>query len=313
MKEKNFTRFMDTMIENLKTGNALGTAHIYQASKNAFITFLGKEEIYFRQIKPELLKCFEYFLRSRGNSWNTVSTYMRVLRAVYNRAVDRKLAPYMPRLFKKVYTGTRTDIKRALKPEDMGRLLNTQSTRKQTETLRRTHQLFVLMFLLRGLPFVDLAYLQKTDLDGNTLTYHRHKTGSPLTVTVPKEAMDIIDEWKNTDPDATYLFPILEENEKSQDNYRVYQQALRTFNYQLAKLANLLGFNSNISSYTARHTWATLAYYLEVHPGIISEAMGHSSIKVTETYLKPFNIKKLDETNKSIIKYAREAYTRLNY
>ena len=158
------------MIENLKTGNALGTAHIYQASKNAFITFLGKEEIHFRQIKPELLKRFEYFLRSRGNSWNTVSTYMRVLRAVYNRAVDRKLAPYMPRLFKKVYTGTRTDIKRALRPEDMGRLLNTQSTRKQTETLRRTHQLFVLMFLLRGLPFVDLAYLQKTDLDGNTLT-----------------------------------------------------------------------------------------------------------------------------------------------
>lgn len=84
------------MIENLKTGNALGTAHIYQASKNAFITFLGKEEIHFRQIKPELLKRFEYFLRSRGNSWNTVSTYMRVLRAVYNRAVDRKLAPYMP-------------------------------------------------------------------------------------------------------------------------------------------------------------------------------------------------------------------------
>ncbi|MCE8573556.1 integrase [Bacteroides fragilis] len=66
-------------------------------------------------------------------------------------------------------------------------------------------------------------------------------------------------------------------------------------------------------TYTARHTWATLAYYLEVHPGIISEAMGHSSIKVTETYLKPFNIKKLDETNKSIIKYAREAYTKLNY
>ncbi|MCE8633105.1 tyrosine-type recombinase/integrase [Bacteroides fragilis] len=65
--------------------------------------------------------------------------------------------------------------------------------------------------------------------------------------------------------------------------------------------------------HTARHTWATLAYYLEVHPGIISEAMGHSSIKVTETYLKPFNIKKLDETNKSIIKYAREAYTKLNY
>lgn len=66
-------------------------------------------------------------------------------------------------------------------------------------------------------------------------------------------------------------------------------------------------------TYTARHTWATLAYYLEVHPGIISEAMGHSSIKVTETYLKPFNVKKLDETNKSIIKYAREAYTKLNY
>ena len=281
--------------------------NVCQASKNAFITFLGKEEIHFRQIKPELLKRFEYFLRSRGNSWNTVSTYMRVLRAVYNRAVDRKLAPYMPRLFKKVYTGTRTDIKLALRPEDMGRLLNTQSTRKQTETLRRTHQLFVLMFLLRGLPFVDLAYLRKSDLRDNVITYRRRKTGRSLSVTLAPEAMVLLRRYMDRNESSPYLFPILSSDEGTEEAYREYQLALRSFNQKLMLLGKLMGMEGKLSSYTARHTWATTAYHCEIHPGIISEAMGHSSITVTETYLKPFHNKKIDEANKKIVDFVRRS------
>lgn len=283
MKEKDLIRFMDRMIEERKAEYALGTAHIYQASRNALSAFLKAHDIPFKRVRPELLKQFERFLRRRGNSWNTVSTYMRVLRAVYNRAVDRRLAPHVPHLFKAVYTGTQADIKRALKAEEMGQLLDTKCTRKQSELLQKTHHLFVLMFLLRGLPFVDLAYIQKKDLNGNILTYHRRKTGRQITIILSAEGgEDTI--------------------------YREYQQALRIFNYQLTKLGELLGLTTELTSYTARHTWATLAYYLEVHPGIIREAMGHSSIKVTETYLKPFNIKKLDETNLSIIGYAKRSF-----
>ena len=110
MKEKDLIRFMDRMIEERKAEYALGTAHIYQASRNALSAFLKAHDIPFKRVRPELLKQFERFLRRRGNSWNTVSTYMRVLRAVYNRAVDRRLAPHVPHLFKAVYTGTQADI-----------------------------------------------------------------------------------------------------------------------------------------------------------------------------------------------------------
>lgn len=209
MKEKDLIRFMDRMIEERKAEYALGTAHIYQASRNALSAFLKAHDIPFKRVRPELLKQFERFLRRRGNSWNTVSTYMRVLRAVYNRAVDRRLAPHVPHLFKAVYTGTQADIKRALKAEEMGQLLDTKCTRKQSELLQKTHHLFVLMFLLRGLPFVDLAYIQKKDLNGNILTYHRRKTGRQITITVTKDAMNIIREYMDTTTESPYLFPIL--------------------------------------------------------------------------------------------------------
>ena len=127
MKEKDLIRFMDRMIEERKAEYALGTAHIYQASRNALSAFLKAHDIPFKRVRPELLKQFERFLRRRGNSWNTVSTYMRVLRAVYNRAVDRRLAPHVPHLFKAVYTGTQADIKRALKAEAIGTIAENSS------------------------------------------------------------------------------------------------------------------------------------------------------------------------------------------
>ena len=90
--------------------------------------------------------------------------------------------------------------------------------------------------------------------------------------------------------------------------YYTYMQALRNFNYQLLLLKQVLALTSDLSSYTARHTWATMAYYCEIHPGIISEAMGHSSIIVTETYLKPFKNKKIDEANVTILSSLKRSY-----
>ena len=89
--------------------------------------------------------------------------------------------------------------------------------------------------------------------------------------------------------------------------YKEYQLALRNFNYQLELVGKLLGLKDRLSSYTARHTWATTAYYCEIHPGIISEAMGHSSIIVTETYLKPFRSKKIDEANKQVLDFVKRS------
>ena len=111
----------------------------------------------------------------------------------------------------------------------------------------------------------------------------------------------------NRDSSSPYLFSLLESREGTKEAYREYQLALRSFNQQLLLLGQLLGLGDRLSSYTARHTWATTAYYCEIHPGIISEAMGHSSIKVTETYLKPFRNKKIDEANNQVIDFVKHS------
>lgn len=304
----NLLTFMKGVAEGLHSGGSFGTAHVYRSSRNALIAFHRSTCLPFDYLTADFLKRFEIHLRQRGCSWNTVSTYIRTLRAVYNRAVEQKLATYVPHLFRHVYTGTKADGKRALESEDMAVVFDEpSSSHSLSPALERTRALFVLMFLLRGLPFVDLAYLRKSDLKGNVLTYRRRKTGRCLTVTLTPEAMILLDRYRDRDSSSPYLFPLLHSAEGTAEAYREYQLALRTFNHRLTVLAGLLGLTDNLSSYTARHTWATLAYYCEVHPGIISEAMGHSSLTVTETYLKPFRNKRIDEANRKVITYVKTA------
>ena len=297
--------FMRQVANGLQMGGNFGTAHVYRSSLNAIIVYCGKGDFTFDKVTPGWLKGFEIHLRSRGCSWNTVSTYLRTFRAVYNRAVDLQKAPYVPNLFHSVYTGTRADRKRALCEEDIKKVFAKLHSSVATPALRCTQELFTLMFLLRGLPFVDLAYLRKSDLHDNVITYRRRKTGRTLSVTLTPEAMLLVKKHMNCDPSSPYLFSLLKSPEGTKEAYREYQLALRTFNRQLMLLGELLGLGDKLSSYTARHTWATTAYYCEIHPGIISEAMGHSSITVTETYLKPFQNKKIDEANKRVIDFIR--------
>ncbi|MEO5118387.1 site-specific integrase [Bacteroides ovatus] len=299
--------FMKQVADGLQMGGNFGTAHVYRSSLNAIIAYRGKGDFTFNEVTPEWLKGFEIHLRSRGCSWNTVSTYLRTFRAVYNRAVDSRMAPYVPHLFRAVYTGTRADRKRSLEMEDMKKVFTKMQAPAVTPDMQRARELFVLMFLLRGLPFVDLAYLRKSDLHDTVITYRRRKTGRPLAVTLTPEAMRILKRYMSRDSSSPYLFPILSSREGTKEAYREYQLALRNFNRQLMLLGEILGLGNRLSSYTARHTWATTAYYCEIHPGIISEAMGHSSITVTETYLKPFQNKKIDEANKRIVNFVKHS------
>ncbi|WP_287665822.1 site-specific integrase [Bacteroides sp.] len=304
----NVLTFMKEVADGLQMGGNFGTAHVYRSSLNAIIAYCGGEDFTFNEITPEWLKGFEIHLRKRKCSWNTVSTYMRILRAVYNRAVDNNEAKYIPRLFRYVYTGTRAEHQRALETGDVEKIFAGLILLSGVNpAIQRARHFFILMFLMRGMPFVDLAYLRKSDLHGNVITYRRRKTGRPLSVTLTNEAMRIVRMYMNQDVHSPYLFSFLRSPEGTMEAYREYQLALRSFNRQLLILGEFLGIPNRLSSYTARHTWATTAYYCEVHPGIISQSMGHSSITVTETYLKPFQNKKIDEANKLIIDFIKRS------
>ena len=305
--------FMKQVAYGLQVEGNFGTAHVYRSSLNAIIAYRGKSDFVFSEVTSEWLKGFEVHLRNRGCSWNTVSTYMRTFRAVYNRAVNLQEASYVPYLFRSVYTGTRAEHKRALNDDDMKKVFVNLSRKAGVSlSVRQAQELFILMFLLRGMPFVDLAYLRKSDLHDNVITYRRRKTGRSLSVTLTSEAMILIKKYMNRDSSSPYLFSFLKSREGTKEAYREYQLALRSFNQRLMLLGELLGLGDKLSSYTARHTWATTAYYCEIHPGIISEAMGHSSITVTETYLKPFQDKKIDEANKQVLDFVKRAVSEVS-
>ena len=259
--KKKFNEFMNKTIDELKDEKRYGTAHIYQSTLNAFSEFCGCEVIYFHQLNRANLKEFETYLRDKQLSWNTVSTYMRTLRATYNKAVDKKIITENSRLFHHVYTGVKNDIKRALEVEEINKLLNEVPLKKLPEDLIRCRVWANLMFQLRGMPFVDLAHLHKSDLKGNTLSYRRYKTGGQMIVDIPITAMKLINKYQNTNQDSPYLFPILSGTKTGEDLYTEYQQALRTMNYNLGRLAKKCGVATKVSSYTTRHTWATLAKY----------------------------------------------------
>lgn len=282
-----------------------GTAALYHSVINAINGFLGSKDITFDAITPLWLKSFESYLLSTGKSWNTISTYMRILRASYNQAVMLNLTTFKPYIFNKVYMGVVADRGNALDADEMGKLIkmsmnmNSMLSPKQQLSLKY----FVLMFMLKGLPYVDIAYLKKRELRDDIISYRRKKTGRHLMTKLDEPAMELMQELISKDDSSPYLFPILHHPDGSEKAYKEYQASLKQLNLHLQNIGKRLNLSHKISSYTARHTWATMAFLCNVNPAIISQSMGHSSIKVTETYLKPFQQEIINEANRQVMNY----------
>lgn len=302
--------YMMKVIDDLTAGKKYPAVHTYISTLRSFVRFSGGRDVKLpmQQIFTSgRLKEYESWLMvQRKLSLNTVSTYMRTLQAVYNRWMPLGSRDYNPKLFDDVYTKVEPHIKRALTEQQMKRLMCSEAAPISDEQ-KRTLAYFVLMFLFRGMPFIDLAYLRKKDMKGGAIVYRRHKTGKQMTVHIPREAVPLINEFRDKNSQSPYLFPILDAGLHSEwELYRYYQDALHRFNKSLGKLMRLLLPGFKVSSYTARHTWATLAFYMGIPVGIICQSLGHSSIRVTETYLKPFENERIDKANRKLISSVRK-------
>ncbi|MDR0745770.1 MAG: site-specific integrase [Mediterranea sp.] len=303
MKKVFLIQFMEGLIEELVRVQRDGTAHVYRSTLNRLRGFMKGEDMTFHQLTSEWLMRFERELLADQLTWNTISTYMRTLRSVYNQAVECDAAPYVPRLFSKIYTGVESKVKRAVRPETMRKLMMENPALDSKQVFSR--DIFVLLFLFRGMSFVDLAYLRRCDLQGNVITYRRHKTGRQLTIAVEKEAMEIIRRNENADPESPFLFPIIKRPGRRE--YKQYSNMLRSLNYRLLQVAHTLKLKERISTYTARHTWATTAIRQNFNPSLICDAMGHSSVKVTETYFKSFREEDINRMNRKIVSFIRSS------
>ena len=310
MKSKNgFSRCGELYIGRLQKEGRFSTAHVYKNALLSFTTFCGTFNVSFRQVTRGRLRCYGQYLYECGLKPNTVSTYMRMLRSIYNRGVESGSAPYVHRLFHDVYTGVDIRQKKALPVTELHKLLYEDP---KSERLRRTQTIAALMFQFCGMSFADLAHLEKSSLDSNVLRYNRIKTKTPMSVEVLDTAKEMINQLRSNQvtpsdcPD--YLFDILSGDKKRKDEgaYREYQSALRKFNNRLKDLARVLHLNSPVSSYTLRHSWATTAKYRGVPIEMISESLGHKSIKTTQIYLKGFGLRERTEVNRKNLSYVRD-------
>ena len=306
--------YIPEVIGMLKREGKFPAMHVYACTLRSYEKFCAEERhpknttasLSMQEIfTPERLKEYEDWLAGQQSSPNTISTYMRTLQAVYNRWMSPGIEGYNPVLFKDVYTKVESRTKRALTAEQMEQLRNTDFS---VLTLRQQQVLtyFLLMFMLRGMPFIDLAHLRKSDLRNRRITYRRHKTGKLMVVDVPPDAMRLLQKYRDK-TDSEYLFSLLHGGLFMEEHHHRYQETLRHFNRELARLMKQLLPGVSVSSYTARHTWATLAYHSGVPVGLISQSLGHSSIRVTMTYLKPFDAEVIDRINRQVISLVKKS------
>ena len=288
-----FFPFMQGVITRLRQHGKERTAENYAAARNSFLRFSGREDLLLDDIRDGLMTDYEARLKAQGVAMNTVSFYMRILRAVYHRAVERELTPQR-HPFRHVYTGIGKTVKRAITLADIRRIKHLDLGGQPALDFAR--DLFLFAFYTRGMSFVDMAYLKKKDLQGGTLTYRRRKTGRLLRIRWETCMQRIIDKYPNEHSD--YLLPIIR---RQGDETRQYRNAMRMANNKLKQIARLAGLEANLTMYVSRHSWASIARSKHVPLAVISEGMGHASENTTRIYLASIDNTEIDQANKMIL------------
>lgn len=285
---------MTGLTENLRENGHFRTAETYTTALNSFSRFLGGKDIWVKQMTPELMARYETWLLDHGLSRNTTSFYMRILRAAYNRAAEDGLAPAV-NPFRHVYTGVDKTRKRAVPLATIRRIKALDLAGRPD--LRWARDLFLFSFYTRGMSFVDMAFLRPENIVRGHLQYTRRKTGQALQIKWEKCMQDVVSRYSA--PPTGYLLPIV--TDPLRDPRNQYRNALIRVNAGLSEISETLNIYPPVTTYVARHSWASIAYAKQVPLSVISEAMGHDSEKTTRIYLDTLSCQRVDRANNMII------------
>ena len=288
-----FELFREQICKLKQEGN-LRTAETYIATYNKLWKFCNGKDIAPGDITPELMETFQTWLKNHQLSMNTISFHMRKMRALYNKAVERGQATDQ-HPFKHVYTGIAKTTKRAITIKDMKRIRNLKLDDPMLEYAR---DMFLFSFYTRGMAFVDMAYLRKSDVNGGVLTYKRKKTGQLLTIRWERNMQEIAERYPSKSD--YYILPIIHsKNGKERNQYRNIQAHI---NKSLKTVGKMAKISQKLTMYVARHSWASIARHMGVPLNVISHGMGHSNEKTTEIYLKSVDMTIVDNANRKILK-----------
>lgn len=288
--------FMKNQIRLMRNANRLGTALNYEKTMKNFAEFLGGVNLPFSAMTEQLIADYNAFLVQRGMVRNSISFYMRIMRAVYNKAVRQKLVE-QSHPFTEVYTGIDRTRKRAVSESVISQLYKLKLTEGTPLALAR--DIFIFSYCTRGMAFVDIAYLKKENIQNGVICYARRKTGQLLSVRIEPSIQRIIDRYSSAL--SPYVFPILTSTD-TKEAYEEYQVAINNHNRQLRRLSKMLPAGCKLTSYTSRHSWATAARNHNVPISVISAGMGHTSEQTTQIYLTMLENSVIDDANQGLIR-----------
>ena len=288
--------FMKNQIRLMRNANRLGTALNYEKTMKNFAEFLGGVNLPFSAMTEQLIADYNAFLVQRGMVRNSISFYMRIMRAVYNKAVRQRLVE-QSHPFTEVYTGIDRTRKRAVSESVISQLYKLKLAEGTPLALAR--DIFIFSYCTRGMAFVDIAYLKKDNIQNGVICYARRKTGQLLSVRIEPSIQRIIDRYSSAL--SPYVFPILTSTETKQA-YEEYQVAINNHNRLLRRLSKMLPAGCKLTSYTSRHSWATAARNHNVPISVISAGMGHTSEQTTQIYLTMLENSVIDDANQGLIR-----------
>ncbi len=298
-------KYFDEVIERFEKSNRIGYANIFKSTKNSLSTFMNDKDIVFSDITPSFINKYEAEFLSRGVKPNSIFVYMRTFKTLINNARSENIvkAEYNP--FKDIsftkYRRIKT-AKRAISKEQIEAIKKLKF--KPDSSIFHAQNYFLFSYYNRGINFIDMAFLKWSSINNNKLTYTRSKTKENFNIGMLDPAIEILTYYKNNYPHAEtdYIFPILNhshETAKSID-YRT-DKVLKQVNKDLKTIGKEANIKEKLTTYVARHSYATNMRNSGISVSVISKAMGHDSEKTTEIYLEGFDNKILDEASKAIL------------
>lgn len=294
--EQSLFNFMQDTIAHLKQMGKIRTAENYSYALKSFMQFRQGKDVPLSEMDSDLIQLYEAYLHGKGAVRNSSSFYLRIFRAVYNRALEKGLTEQR-NPFRHVYTGVDKTVKRAILLSAIKRMKSLDLSLQPN--LEFARDMFLFSFYTRGMAFIDMACLKKKDLQNGSLSYRRRKTGQQLVIKWEKQMQEII----NTHPadnGSTFLLPIL--RYPYHNIHKHYRNILSGINRNLKEVAKLAGITIPLSMYCARHSWASVAKGKHIPLSVISEGMGHDSESTTQIYLASLDNTLVDNANAQILK-----------
>ena len=296
ISEYSLFKYMESIIMKLKQSGRTRTSETYTVTLNSFRKFRKNEDIMLDCINSEVMEDYEAWQKQRGIAPNTISFYTRILRAVYNRAVEGGIIENNDP-FRRVYTGVDKTVKRALPLPVIKKIKALDLS--LTPAIDFSRDMFIMSFMLRGMSFIDMAYLRKSDLSKGYITYRRRKTGQQLTIEWAKDMQKILDKYPENESD--YLLPIIKHS-GTNERY-TYRNVSYNVNRNLKVVAEKVGIAIPLTLYVARHSWASVAKAKGIPLSVISEGMGHDSEATTQIYLASLDTSVVDKANSLILSF----------